>query len=194
MRKTIILIGIILFISCKTENNKTEKLTSELPQVNEQFQSFIDQFPEIKLPVKIKGCEDDFQPLTELKKEISSPYEKEPYYVFGKIPTNGNYVATITLGATDCFLPILTTYKLNGERIDSKTIAIGGCGQGPCFECEELMEIDKELNIYTANNLKYYDCDEDYNEIKGTEKIKTIYKSGKLTEKGFVELTNELEK
>ncbi len=88
----------------------------------------------------------------------------------------------------------MTTYKLNGERIDSKTIAVGGCGQGPCFECEELMEIDKELNIYTANKLKYYDCDEDYNEIKGTEKTETIFKSGKLTEKGIIELTAELKK
>ncbi|PKG51078.1 hypothetical protein [Olleya sp. 1-3] len=194
MRKTIILIGIILFISCKTENNKPEILTSEIPQVNNQFQNFIDQFPEIKLPIKIKGCEDDFQPLTELNKEISSPFEKEPYYVFGKIPTNGNYVATITLGAADCFLPILTTYKLNGERIDSKTIAIGGCGQGPCSECEELMEIDQEFNIYTANNLKYSDCDENYEEIAGTEKKEIIYKSGKLTRKGIIELTNELKK
>ncbi|AUC16514.1 hypothetical protein BTO06_15745 [Tenacibaculum sp. SZ-18] len=194
MKKTIILIGIILFISCKTENNKSEKLTSEIPQVNDQFQSFINQFPEIKLPIKIKGCEDDFQPLTELKKEISSPYEKEPYYAFGKINTNGAYIATISLGAADCFLPILTTYELNGERIDSKTIAIGGCGQGPCFECEELVEIDEELNVYIANNLKYYECNEDYEEIKGTKKEETIYKTGKLTQKGKIELTKELKK
>jgi hypothetical protein len=194
MKKTIIFIGIILFVSCKTENNKSEKLTSEIPKVNEQFQSFIDQFTEIKFPIKIKGCEDEFQPLTQLKKEISSPYEDEPYYVYGKIRTNGTYIATITLGAADCLLPILTTYKLNGEKIDSKTIAIGGCGQGPCFECEEFMEIDKELNIYTANNLRYYDCDEDYEEINGTEKKETIYKSGKLTPKVIIELTNEQKK
>jgi len=194
MRKTIILIGIILFTSCKTENKKSENPSSGIPQVNDQFQNFIDQFPEINLPIRIKGCEDDFRPLKELKKEISSPYEKEPYYIFGKIQTNGSYIATITLGAADCFLPILTTYKLNGERIDSKTIAIGGCGQEPCFECEELMKIDKSLNLYTANNLKYFDCDEDYEEIKGTEKKETIYKSGKLTVNGIIELTEELKK
>ena len=54
--------------------------------------------------------------------------KKEPYYVFGKIPIYVSYVVTITLGATDYFLPILTTYKLNGEQIDSKTIKIGYCG------------------------------------------------------------------
>ena len=71
------------------------------------------------------------------------PRHTNAYYIYGQIPTNGNYIATITIGAADCNLPVLTTYKLNGERIDSKTIAIGGCGQGPCFECEELVEIDE---------------------------------------------------
>jgi hypothetical protein len=194
MNKTITLIAIILFTSCKTDNKKLENISYEGSPLDEQFQAFLAQFPAIDFPIRINGCEDDFRPLKELKKEISSPYESEPYYVYAKIPTNGAYVATITLGAADCFLPILTTYKFNGERIDSKSISIGGCGQGPCFECEELMEIDKDLNIYAANNLRYYNCDEDYVEIKGTDKKELIYRTGKLTKSGIIELTAEVKK
>ncbi len=88
----------------------------------------------------------------------------------------------------------LTTYKLNGERIDSKTIAIGDCGEGPCFECTELTEIDQQLNLYTANNFIYYDCDEEGEEMSELEKREVIYRKGRLTKDGLIELTAEQKK
>ena len=201
MKIILSIITIILISGCKSENKIEKNLTtkrqeaiSEIPKVNEQFQIFINQFPEIKLPIRIKGCEDDFRAVKELKKEISLPYENEPYYVFGRIQTNGFYIATITLGAADCFLPILTTYKLNGEKIDSETLGIGLCGSGPCFECEELMEIDNKLNLYVAFESRYFECDENGKEIVGTERKETIYRKGHINKDGVIELTNELKK
>ena len=201
MKKILLIITLVLISSCKSENKNAKSLVteslepiSEIPKVNDEFEQFLDQFPEVKLPIKIKACDDDFQDLIELDKKVSLSYEKESYYIFGKIKTNGTYIATITLAPTDCYLPVITTYKLNGEKINSETLAIGLCGPDPCFECEELMEIDNDLNIYVAFNSRYFNCDENGIEIVGTEKKEVIYRSGKLTKNGEIELTNELKK
>ena len=193
----------LLLISCsqtdkrkknkESENTKTE-LTAELPQVNDQFQSFLDKFPKIELPVMIKGCEVEYEGLTEFNEENPSPYVQGYSYAVGQIKTNGNYVSVITLGVADCLLPVLTTYKLTGEKIDSETIAIGYCGSGPCFECEEFMTLREDFTIYTADTLKTSECDDDYNPIPGTESVEVIYKEGRLTVKGVIELSDEMKK
>jgi len=170
------------------------KMNLLYPEKNKEFQNFLNQFPKVYFPIKIKGCDNDFPNIKLLDKEISSDYEINPYYIYGQIPTNGDYIAIITIGAADCYLPVLTTYKLNGERIDQKTIAIGGCGSGPCFDCDELMTIDVNYNLYTANNFKYYDCDENYDEVSDKVTTEVIYRSGRLTENGIIELTEQLKK
>ena len=94
----------------------------------------------------------------------------------------------------DCFITILNTYKLNGEIIDSKPINIEYCGSDPCHECVENMTINSEYRIYVADTIKTFDCDDNFNAIRGTEKIKVIFKDGKLTEKGIIELSEEGER
>jgi len=179
----------------KEESGTTKStLKTELPQVNDQFQSFLDKFPKIELPLKIKGCEADYKGLTKFNDENPSPYIHDYSFAVGQIKTNGNYVSVITLGVADCLLPVLTTYKLTGEKIDSKTIAIGYCGSGPCFECEEFMTIKEDFSIYTADTMKTSECDDDYEPIPGTESIEVIYKEGHLTEKGKIELSDEMKK
>lgn len=181
----------------KTKNNKVIKTTKpaiEFPQVNDQFQPFLDKFPKLELPLKIKGCEADYENLIEFNEENPSDYVSNQSFAVGQIRTNGNYVTVITLGVADCLLPVITTFKLTGERIDSKTIAIGYCGDGPCFECNEFMTIKEDFSIYTADTMKTSECDDDYNSISGTESIDVIYKVGRLTEKGKIELSDEMKK
>lgn len=181
----------------KTENNdvtETTKPAIEFPQVNDKFQPFLDKFPKLELPVKIKGCEAEYENLTEFNEENPSDYVPNQSFAVGQIRTNGNYVSVITLGVADCMLPVITTYKLTGEQIDSKTIAIGYCGDGPCFECEEFMTIKEDFSIYTADTMINSECDDDYNPIPGTESIEVIYKEGRLTEKGEIDLSDEMKK
>lgn len=174
--------------------NRTSQSVTVLPQVNDQFQSFLDKFPKVELPIKIKGCEVDYKNFTVFNEENPSPYIQDYSYAVGQIKTNGNYVSVITLGVADCMLPVITTYKLTGEKIDSKAIAIGYCGNGPCFECEEFMTLKEDFTLYTADTMKTSECDDDYNSITGTESIEVIYKEGRLTEKGKIELSEELKK
>ncbi|WAC03059.1 hypothetical protein N7U66_05370 [Lacinutrix neustonica] len=203
MKRILLIITLVLISSCKSENKNDKSLTtelqepiSEIPQVNDQFQAFIDQFPTKTLPIKINGCTDEILDLPKLDIKLSSEYTKDAEYehIYGKISTNGNYISTITLGEADCFVPILNTYKLNGEKIDSKPINIGYCGPDPCYECVENMTIDSEYRIYVADTIKTSDCDDNFNAIAGTEKIKVVYKEGKLTKKGVIKLTNKIVK
>jgi hypothetical protein len=174
--------------------NRTSQSDTAHTQANHQFQSFLDKFPKVELPIKIKGCEVDYKKFTLFNDENPSPYIQGYSYAVGQIKTNGNYVSVITLGAADCMLPVITTYKRTGEKIDSKTIAIGYCGDGPCFECQEFMSLKEDFTLYTADTMKSSECDEDYNAIAGTESIEVIYKEGRLTEKGEIELSEELKK
>lgn len=195
--KNLLPILTLLLISCaQTDKGNTNENPSEteVPQVNEQFQAFLDKFPKLELPIEIKGCEVDYQGLTEFNEENPSPYLQNHSFAVGQIKTNGNYVSIITLGVADCLLPTLTTYKLTGEKIDHKTIAIGYCGTAPCFECEEIMTLKADFTLYTADTMKTSECDEDYNPIPGTERVEVIYKEGQLTETGVIELSEEIKK
>lgn len=203
MKRVLLIITIILVSSCKSNNKKdnilssgTQESISENPKVKDQFQAFINQFPTKTLPLRINGCTDEILDLPKLDTKLSSEYSKDSEYehIYGIIPSNGNYISTITLGKADCFIPILNTYKFNGEKIDSKAINIGYCGPDPCYECVENMTINSDYRIYVADTIKTSDCDDDFNAIAGTETIKVIYKEGILNKKGVIELTKEIEK
>ncbi|WP_106793221.1 hypothetical protein [Aquimarina sp. Aq78] len=203
MNKLILFTGIVLLFSCKSENKNSENklfeqksVTQEIPQVNDQFQAFLDQFPKIKLPVKIKGCEDAVMDLPKLNEKLSLKYSSDAKseLIFGVFPSNGNYVSTITLGMAECMVPILTTYTITGQKIDSKAIFIGYCGADACYECIESMTIKTNYRIYAADTTRTYKCDENYIPIAGTESVEVIYKDGKIGTSGRIELTKEITK
>lgn len=203
MNKILFIMLIVLISNCKSENkndkrstSKLKKPISEIPKVNDQFQVFIDQFPTRELPIKIYGCKDEILDLPKLDVKLSQGFIKEPEYehIYGIIPTNGTYISIITLGEADCFIPIINTYKLNGDKIDSKPISIGYCGFDACYECVEAMTIDSKYQIYVADTTKTYDCDDNYKAIAGTEKIKVVYQNGELNKNGIIELSQEKEK
>ncbi len=201
MKRLLPILTLILLSCSQTDKNESETEKSkgkseshtDLPQ-EKKFEFFLKQFPKVELPLKIKGCEADFENLTELNEENTGGYVQDYSYAVGQIQTNGNYVAVITLGVADCLLPIITTYKPTGEKIDSKTIAIGYCGSGPCFECEEFMTLKKDYTLFTIDTMKIFDCDDDYNPIPGTESIEIIYKEGRLRVDGKIELSGEKKK
>ncbi|WP_262733944.1 hypothetical protein [Gaetbulibacter sp. NE] len=201
MRKILFpIIALILLSSCKSESKEREntlasnKTTSKASKLTEQYNLFVDQFPIIETPIKIKACDDDFSEFIQLNDTNNILDREEFNYIYGKIKINEEYIAVITLEEAECFMPILTTFKITGEIVNSKELMIGRCGPDPCFECEELMEIDNDLNIYVAFNSRYFNCDENGNEIVGTDKKEVIYKTGKITKEGIIELTNEVKK
>jgi hypothetical protein len=147
------ILGLTIILGCgqttndKAENNGKDSTNNEnaFPALNDEFTVYLDNFKKMELPITIKGCNISSDGFKQFDGSKFKKYADEFALAYGQIPTNGNYVATITLGAADCYLPVLTTYKLNGQVIDQKTIAIGGCGSDCGFSCEEFMPTIRSL-------------------------------------------------
>lgn len=194
-----IFIVIIFITSCHTTADKSanndkyiNQNKGQFPAVNDKFSGYLDNFKRIELPVIIKGCYISSDSFKQFDGSKFKKYTDEYSLAYGQIPTNGNYVATITLGAADCYLPILTTYKLNGQVIDKKTIAIGGCGSDCGFTCEEFMTLKKDFSFYTSDTISTYTCDSLGKETPGTYEYYVSYMKGKVLTDGKIEMSNEI--
>jgi hypothetical protein len=197
-----ILIVFLLF-SCRTETkDKTVEIQTDdskqeeimFPQVNDDFDGFLRNFDKTQLPLEIKGCYLSDKEVKEFKGDHFKKYVDEYHYGYKQFPANGNFIAIITLGAADCFLPVLTTFKLTGEKIDSKSISIGYCGSDCGYSCEEFMTIKEDYTIYVSDTISSSECDSLGNIIPGTTENYVIYKSGELLENGMIELSEEIRK
>lgn len=194
------ILGLALFLSCEqtkndkvTDNQKdSAKINSKYPAVNDEFSAYLENFKKVELPIIIKGCNISSDGFKQFDGNEFKKYANEYSLAYGQIPTNGNYVATITLGAADCYLPVLTSYKLNGQVIDTKTIAIGGCGSDCGFSCEEFMTLKKDYSFYTSDTVSTYTCDSLGNETPGTYEYYVIYMKGKLLTNGKIEMTDKI--
>lgn len=197
MKKAVVFLLLLSLAACKERIPENEppvagEQHTEVPQVNDGFQRFLDQFPEVTLPLKIKACE--IKEPTAIDTTISSPFHKGDGYIHGKFVFGENRIAVITLSAADCFLPKLTTYNLSGNIIDSKTLAIGQCADGPCYKCEEVLAIGKDFSIHFADTMQTFECDGDG--LPKGEPVSTtvVYRDGKINANGTIELGGEKEK
>jgi hypothetical protein len=199
--KYLTLIYLLFLFSCQANSNKSDKKQPNtlenqpiFPKVNDEFTLYLQNFKKLALPVAIKGCKVNSDNFKQFDGNQFAKYADEYSLAYGQIPTNGNYIATIILGAADCYLPVLTTYKQNGEVIDQKTIAIGGCGSDCGFNCEEYMTLRNDFTFYTSDTISICDCDSFGNEIPGTCEYYVTYRDGKLRKDGKIEMNKEIKK
>lgn len=210
MRKIVFILTISVLTACQTKTEKdtdngeadnlenaqllNENQTNAFPEVNEEFSTYLGLFKKTDLPIHIKGCLENEIGLYEFDGKKFKQFNEDFSFSYRQIPTNGNYVATITLGVADCYLPVLTTYRPSGEIIDKETIAIGYCGSDCGYSCEEFMSISKDFKIYTSDTISTYKCDSLGLEIPGTYEYYVVYKEGKLLTDGKIQLTDEIRK
>ncbi len=196
MKRLIIILTFLVFNSCQNSNNQTDPPKRDEKSIsnNDEFSEYLGNFKKVNLPITIKGCQISTENLQKFEGTKYSKYTSEYSLAYGQIPTNGNFKATITLGAADCYLPILTTFKPNGQIINQETIAIGGCGSDCGFRCEEFMTMQKDYSFYTSDTVSTYECDSLGQETPGTYEYYVIYKKGRLLSDGKIEITNEIKK
>ena len=199
---------LLLAVACQTNREKansnidedknsqivTDGFANKTFEVNAEFSIYLDNFAKADLPIVVKACWVDTKGLVEFDAEKYKKFNEYHSFSYRQIPTNGNYIATITLGIADCYTPVLTTYKLNGQMIDSKTIAIGYCGTSCGYSCEEFMTISNDFKIYTSDTISSYVCDSFGHEIPGTYEYYVIYKQGELLANGDIQLSDENKK
>jgi len=187
-----ILILIILF-GC----GKSNKTDSSDNMDKELFENFLNQFENSDLPMTVKACrmsrDKEFPELTSDKYSPFIP-KGQIELAYCKFKTNGDFIATVSLGLADCLLPILTTWTKDGKQINRQTIGIGYCGSGPGYNCEEFMRIDKNFVLYTSDTIASYDLDSLDRTISGTLRNYVIYKQGKLLSSGKIELSDTIKR
>jgi hypothetical protein len=170
----------MLFVGCKNSNLV--------------FDTYKQKFKGNKLPLVVRGCY-----LSDISVIALDPARDSPFVTYNtlgycSIPTNGKYFAIVTLAAADCYIPVLSTYDEEGNKIDEQDIHIGGCGGDCGFTCEEYMVINADYTIYTSDTISQYECDSLGNETPGTREHFVVYKTGRLLSNGKIELSGEMKK
>ncbi len=189
MKNILYLLTLLAFVACNSDNK-----SGFIEPENDEFASFLKHFKQTELPVAVKGCYEDIDGLTEFDGSNFSQFTDAYHFSYKQIPSNGNYIAVISLQIADCFIPVLTTYKPDGTIIDKKVIAIGQCGHDCGYECEEFMTIKADYSIYTSDTITSCECDDMWEIIPGTCEDFVIYKEGKINNDGKIELSDEIKK
>lgn len=187
MNRILLILALFAFIACNTPDKKSGMIEPE----NEKFATFLENFKKVNLPLEIKGCYVNPDGLMEF---VGSEFSEfvEPYsFAYMQIPASGNYIAVLSLQAADCLIPVLSTFKPDGQLIDRKYIAIGYCGQDCGFTCEEYMTIQTDFSMFTSDTITSCKCDDMWEVIPETCEQYVIFKKGKLLSDGKIELSDE---
>ena len=145
-----------------------------------------------ELPVIFKSCDSPITGLYQFDGKSFSKFSQEYSLSLNQVPSNGNYIALITLAATECYLPILTTYDNNGEKIDEKKLSLGYCGSDCGYDCSEFMIINEDYTIYVSDTISSSECDSLGQIIPNTTENYVIYKEGELLKNGRIEFSKEI--
>jgi hypothetical protein len=167
------------------EQTGTGTVASGSALISDSFQNYLNYFREIDLPIAIDVCTYEAKGL--------HYFEDETYHAYGRLPANGNYIAVLTLTVADCFLPVLTTYKHSGEKIDEKQLAIG-CGADIGWYCDETMAINDDFTILVADTITSFEVDSVGEELPETRRHYVRYVEGKLLPDGTIALDEMKEK
>lgn len=193
-------LSLFLLIFCSSCHSTTaNSKTDDKANITASFDTLLSRFQDRSLPIEIHPCPGgkEFSNDTEFKhidSAIGAPFNLGfDHLAYGKIKTNGDYSALITLGLADCLGTNISTFGKSGKIIASQYIGIGQCGSGPGFTCSEVVKINKDYSIYAADSITEQEVDSNYAPVAGGKIFSyVVYKKGKLLPDGHIELTAEM--
>ncbi len=191
---TILIVAIPTFFSCKTETTKkidvtVNKENQHIP--NAEFVSYLSTLDQIPLPLK-------HNPLRQLP-ELSNKYNPKGFEKFKHAwtskPLGILYKNKHTVAIIDCSIgdlgpvPFLTTYDMDGNKIDS-TGFYKKSGRDRGYSAIEYLTFDDGRIISVVDTVKRWQInEEELNIVEGSMKITTgqtiyrILKNGKIEKK-----------
>ncbi|MDR0874035.1 MAG: hypothetical protein LBN27_11315 [Prevotellaceae bacterium] len=138
MRKISKSILLALFLcwlySCQTK--KEEKVE----KTEDKFSNYLQHFEKVELPFTIRNYPRE--------EEEGKNFDESLVFAYKQIPTNGDYVALITLYPVHEYMrPILTTYKPDGNIINRKELFIDSW-----IKEQGYMTINEDFSIYVSSD------------------------------------------
>jgi hypothetical protein len=200
IERIFLVLGMLFLFGCEetqtmdesdSHSIQIENPNKPIPRV-ESFDSYLANFNTLELPITIKSCLNNTFGLKEFDGIAFNKYTERLTFAYGKISTPTNHIVLITLDATDCQMPILSTYEPSGKLIDQKHLGIGLCGAGCGYSCDEFMIFNKNYTFYSSDTISSYSCDSLGDETPGTYEHYVIYKKGKLLPNGKITLSEEM--
>ena len=202
--KTIKLIPALLLIafiySCSSPKKEKENITNPQKEsivtnkvvkeiTNEEFKDFLSNLSFIEIPYET-SCDSNYKQDYEMSEELIEKFSERKFqYPYKRVYTPENFEIVIFLSPADVIIPIVRTFDLNGNPIASEQMFHGYCGGEPGYYHTEHIQIVSPDLITHIDSTWTHEVDEDYNEIKGTEKFKLevydfiINKDGTITKK-----------
>ena len=187
----------IFIYSCSQPSIGTK--TNNQSSITASFDTLAARFKDQTLPIVIYPCPGgvhfgNYTKYKSIDSAIGEPFHIGGYCLaYGKIKTNREYTALITLGLADCLGVEIHTFDSTGKPIDNKYIGIGQCGSGPGFSCTEVVKINSDYSIYAADSITEQEIDSTYMPIPGGKIFSyVIYKKGKLLTNGHIELSADM--
>ena len=167
MKPARFLFSIGLFLGGCSLNNSNDKSAGTPSAADRQkiiaFNKFIKKFKPLRLPLTLRTF--DLQSTDGLHRItgkdsifINSGYPNETW-AYGFLADTADNFKLIWLSPTEVFVPVLTTFSKQGQKISEQYLGVGQCGSDCCFTCTESVIINKDLTIYSVDSIKSCTCD-----------------------------------
>ena len=194
MKKTLIILfslTCIGFTECKNKGTK-ESIENKLIIDNKEFQSFVNQLPQIETPLTFNSKKNKQIESAEIKENPFSTKLREEdgcFNILGKLFETKNYIAILGIVPADMAIPVIFTLDKNGNKIDKYFVFKNAQGDmgfytwniGTIFPDKQIQFIDSTITRKINP--------EGTNEIPGTDSLSVVTNKYQISEDGkFIEI------
>jgi len=119
--------------------------------------------------------------------------EESPVYGYALLADTSKFYSMIYFGTGEEIYPILVTYSKSGRQLSQETLLVHGCGSDCGLKyCSYTAQINKDLDIYIADTLKYEGmCDSTDNYKPNSDSTFIFAKRGRVDKSGTITLGEE---
>jgi hypothetical protein len=189
MKRTLIIIFCVTVFGC-TNSDKAIVSTKELA-----FKKFVSRQRFFDLPIHfdIDEITDSLtQPaIVDPLDSLFIPTDLAAMRIWGIYKDTSEFFVFITLGVAEDYIPVIEIFTKNGDKIQSESVFIDGCGADCGYYCNAIANIYKEhqsrdIKFFARDSVRYYDCDSLGNETPGTLVHYVKFKSGVINRSGQI--------
>jgi hypothetical protein len=183
--------GMLMLDSCTNPASNTAATASG----DNPLDSFLAGFKERSLPLSLSICgqiDGADVPIRSFDSSLDARFDIATHVHYGRIATNGDYTAIITLIPADCALPRITTIDKKGALIDSKLLYLeGGGGADAGYRYYSQVRINKDFSLSSVDTMIFFDYDSmTGNPLQGGKSQRIVRsKTGKFCTDGKIQLS-----
>ncbi|MCA6438520.1 MAG: hypothetical protein ACRCSM_06370 [Sediminibacterium sp.] len=198
----------LLLFSCNNDQHNT--VPSDSSKINtyqtensnlSDFRKFISKFQVLSLPLTISLPQ--LQNLDNLPLLygndtlfLNTQYKDtslDKVFAYGLLPDTSQSFNVICLVPAENYVPYLVTFSKNGKKINEDYLGVGQCGSDCCYTCTEIIKINSDLSIYSADSIRSCQCDS-LGPQESKMKRNVLFKTAKISNDGKFSFSKVVDK